>query len=81
MIVFVFIRELEKHRVNSATDIAKKRQEAESAVSIREHNAYRPFNRVYNWELFETWILKISFVIDWKVLYFSILNFNNLTLF
>lgn len=48
VIVFVFIRELEKHRVNSATDIAKKRQEAESAVSIREHNAYRPFNRVYN---------------------------------
>lgn len=32
VIVFV-IRELEKHRVNSATDIAKKRQEAESAVS------------------------------------------------
>lgn len=32
--VCVFIRELEKHRVNSATDIAKKRQEAESAVSI-----------------------------------------------
>lgn len=42
--VFV-IRELEKHRVNSVTDIAKKRQEAESAVSIHKGD---PFNRVYN---------------------------------
>lgn len=35
--VSVLLRELELHRKSSATDIAKKKQEAESAVSTRTH--------------------------------------------
>lgn len=44
----MFIRELEKHRVNSVTDIAKKRQEAESAVSIHKNTAFTIYLSVHH---------------------------------
>lgn len=61
--VSVLLRELELHRKSSATDIAKKKQEAESAVSTRTSAAHSSWWGVIDrgfWAFFFCALLTLS---------------------